>query len=265
MRAAILYALCAALVIVYVNTFVVWQLLTLQFGAGVALVPWLMAALLALGFFFVWRRRGFATQAGWFLLSAALVIALAGLLIADPDFPAKRVHVPQYAVLGAIIWFALPAALDTPSRIAACVLTGTLFGIHDEFLQGLHPDRTFGLRDMIVNFCGVVAGAFAVAACRGPTAGSGDQPVVTRDVIAAGFMSATGLVLYLYAMAALAVRPLPYWPVLPMLAGAFALAITLNRKHVDPALREVAIVIVLLLVALAVYPVMANETSLHFA
>lgn len=260
-----LYLLAAALVVAYVNTFIVWQILRIQLGDAAAAVPWLLAALLAAAVAIAWVRQSHDLEEDGVYLVLAALCTVAGLLIADPGFPAKRVHVPQYAVLAAIVWLALPPTLDRKARVAACVVIGTLFGIHDEFLQGLHPDRTFGVRDMVVNLCGVGAGALTMAVLARRRAMATDRGMIPLPVAVAACAVATGLCLYVYAMVGLVARPLPYWAALPMLAGALALACAVARRGVGPLLRNVGTVIVLLLLLLAVYPVIANETPLHFA
>jgi hypothetical protein len=264
-RALAWYALAVLLVVAYVNTFVLWRGLRADFGDGAALAPWLLVGVLALGVAALWRFGPRRTAMVPTLLGAASIVAVAGMLLADPGFPAKRMHVPQYAMLGCVVWAALRPHVGGDRLVSATVLIGGLFGIHDEFLQGLHPDRTFGLRDMAVNLCGVAAGALALAGLTGRPLARGRALRSPALVLVCIAMAATGLALYLVAMAGLPVRPLPYWPAVPLLAGSFALASALARRDTEPDVRHVGTVAVVQLLVLAVYPVIANESPLHFA
>jgi hypothetical protein len=259
------YALAVALVFAYVNTFAVWQLLQLRFGSGAALVPWLLAAVLAIGIVAIWRRGLRHGTVSPSLLLAALVVALAGMLLADPDYPAKRVHVPQYAVLAAVIWAALRPHVAAGRLAVLTILVGGLFGVHDEFLQGLHGDRTFGTRDMAVNLCGGIAGTFALAALTGRRVFTAEAVALPATVISGGLMSAVGLALYVAALAGLHAQPIPYWTTLPLLAGVFALACALVHDDTAADLRHAGTVVALLLIVLSFYPIVANETPLDFA
>ena len=84
-------------------------------------------------------------------------------------------------------------------------------------------------------------------------------------LIAGSVVAVAGVGLYLHAMAGLPVRPLPYWPTLPLLAGGFALACALARSDIEPDIRHAGTVAVLQVLPLSVYPVIANVSPLHFA
>jgi uncharacterized protein YfiM (DUF2279 family) len=264
-RSIACYLLAALLVIAYVNTFRIWQLLQMRVGEAAAGVPWMLAALLFAGAMLSWRRLSRRARPSLPMLAAALCAVLAGMLIADPDFPAKRVHVPEYAALAAIVWLALKAQVSRDRLVLLTVLVAGLFGVHDEFLQALHAERSFGLRDMAVNLCGAAAGTLVLAALSGHPFATAMTFRMPATVAAGAVFAAAGLALYLFALSGLAVEPLPYWPALPMLAGAFALAVALAFDRAEPGLYHAGTVIVLLLLLLSIYPVIANETPLHFA
>ena len=264
MRSLAWYGLAILLVVLYVNTFVFWGMLQAGFGEAAAMVPWLLAGVMALGVMALWRLGPRRAAMSPVLLGVALLAALAGLALADPDFPAKRIHVPQYAVLAAVVWAALKPYIAAERLVVATLLIGALFGVHDEFLQGLHPARTFGLRDMVVNLCGVFAGALVLAGLTGRPVATSRTFRVPVPLIAGSVVAVAGFGLSLHAMAGLPVRPLPYWPTLPLLAGGFALACALARSDIEPDIRHAGTV-VLQVLPLSVYPVIANVSPLHFA
>lgn len=153
------YLLAAALVALFVNTFDLWVWLLKVLGPERAmLVPFAVAG----GVFLwiaaeAWRRRrdGFVAWA----LGGAAALALLGLALPDPQFPAKRIHIPQYILLALVIRRGLAPHIEGGALVAMTALAGALFGLHDELLQGLHPRRTFGIADLEVNAIGALAGS----------------------------------------------------------------------------------------------------------
>ena len=103
------------------------------------------------------RRTGVSPSPA--LLCAAVLIAGLGLLLADPRFPAKRIHVPEYIVVAWLVRAGLRHHLDGWSLTVGATLIAGLYGVHDELIQGLHPKRTYGLMDMATNACGAATGA----------------------------------------------------------------------------------------------------------
>ena len=231
-RALTVFTLAFAIVYGFVNTFVLWRAFGNMFGGGVRdALPWIVVAVIGLaGGLFLWRRMRVA-KISWLFLLPAILVAVIGLSITDPAFPGKRIHVPQYFVLALFVWLALPVRLRTSATPFLTLVATALFGIHDEFLQGFHPSRTFGLRDMTVNLCGASSGIFALLAL------SDSRP--WRTWRATAFRTDKGVVMALaacvfgaclLAWAATGYRNdlLPYWVVFPVLAGALWLAVTIE-------------------------------------
>lgn len=180
------YLAAAVLVGLFVNTFDLWVWLLRVLGPdGSKLVPIAVAGgVLAWIAVEAWRRRGDQAFVLWALVLAGLLAAW-GLAIPDPQFPAKRIHVPQYILLALVVRRGLARHLDGPGLLVMTVLAGALFGFHDELLQGLHPRRTFGLPDLEVNAIGSLAGGLighGLGLFRRPAAEGGGWPHATRLV-----------------------------------------------------------------------------------
>ncbi len=161
-RTLALHLLALIAVSSYANSFEIWRWLAAVAGPAAAYLPPALAAAAGaclLGVTAAYRRTG--VPVGWRWLVAALVLALAGLWLADPQFPAKRIHVPQYFLIGLLMRAALVSAEGGWQRTLGAVLLGTLYGIHDEFLQGLLAERTYGLADIATNALGAASGALA--------------------------------------------------------------------------------------------------------
>lgn len=85
------------------------------------------------------------------------LIVIAGFA-ANWDYPAKFVHVPQYAVLGALIAL-LHRRLDNtvPASVTVWALIG-LAGFGDELIQGFLAERSFGSDDLLVDLAAGAGG-----------------------------------------------------------------------------------------------------------
>jgi hypothetical protein len=95
----------------------------------------------------------------WGLVLFGASLAIIALFIPEPGFGAKRIHVTEYFLLSLLVRFTLSRNHSAGYLFfASCFLT-IMFGIHDEFLQGLHPLRTYGLRDITVNAVSAIAGS----------------------------------------------------------------------------------------------------------
>src|SRR3954452_23016397 len=104
----LLYPLAALLVVAYVNTFELWAVLVQSTGpAQAALVPFATLGIgLGLAGWWTVRHRG-TLRLSPTLLFAGLTLAVLGLALTDPAFPAKRIHVPQYLLLALVLRRAL--------------------------------------------------------------------------------------------------------------------------------------------------------------
>jgi hypothetical protein len=263
---------CSALLLVvaFVHTFILWREIGNAFGRDIRNgVPLSVAGVLAIAiavFVGVNMRRG-KFSVDWRWIAAAVIVAIVGLASTDPVFPAKRIHVPQYLILAVVLSFAIPRADRTSVTLWLVFLATVAYGVHDEFLQGLHPRRSFGVRDMFVNACGAGAGTFLVRALlparsetgRADAAGSAQPKLVAALLLVVGGVA-------MFAIAATAYRAdiLPYWTVLPALAGGLVLAVVAERL---PARGDRLAVrgLVGVCVLYAIYPLVINVAFLDFA
>lgn len=212
---SIAYLTALALMGLFVQTLDLWQALALTLGRdNAALLPFvglgLVVAATAIG-----RSRP------WLPVAGALVLAGAALALTDPAFPAKRIHVAEYILLSLVIrQGAGKVAAGLPLTLTVAVLTA-LLGVHDELVQGLHPGRTFGSRDMLVDGVAALAGALLghVPAAPGRPAALGPWAGIIAMVVA-------GLLLELWAVAVTitpgADVPPPLWAAAPVLGTVCA-------------------------------------------
>ncbi len=270
MRTFLFHVFALVLVVAYVNTFVLWREIGNISGRGIRdNMPFIVAGSLVFAitiFVAVNMRRG-KMSVDWRWLVAAAIVAIVGLASTDPAFPAKRIHVPQYLILAIVVHFAIRAPDRTAQTLFFVFLVTVAYGVHDEFLQGLHSRRTYGLRDMFVNSCGAGAGTLLVRAL---THGGGQLVSPVRrltaqpQLVAALLMLICGVVMFAWAGTAYRADLLPYWTVLPALAGALAIALVGERlSSSGNRLAVRALTAVCLLYAF--YPLVINVAFLDFA
>ena len=119
-----------------------------------------------------------------FRISAALWALLIFVLSSIPGaaFPPSRVlsqdkllHAAVYAVLGALIFVALPRRWSHKTSVLVLIAgaTATLYGFTDEFHQMFVPGRSSDLRDVLADGVGGFVGALVASTVVGARAGSG--------------------------------------------------------------------------------------------
>ncbi len=154
------YLLCLALVPVYVNMFPIWKYLSSRFGDPIFI--FLPAAILFLFFglsLLVHYKFGKAAPSiHKTSVTLGILLCCLGLLSTDPEFPVKRIHVAEYAFLCLVARYAMSHFVHGSALFFFSAGFSTILGVHDEFLQGFHPARTYGLRDMAVNLLGSFGG-----------------------------------------------------------------------------------------------------------
>ncbi len=265
------YGLAVVVTATFVQAFQAWQLLVAGIGkAAAGQVPFAaaaaaVAAVVAAG----WRNR---SGWQWPVVAAAAAAIAAGLWITDAAFPAKRIHVAEYMLLSLVVRRGASRHADGWALTVTTAVLTLLFGIHDELAQGIHPSRTFGLTDIVVDAMGGLAGALA-----GHTLGLFHRrPGADRGWPEAGpwllsaLAVAVALALMLAGIAAsipdsdqlAALMPLPLWPVAPVPA-AVAVALLLDPPR-RPWLRHAGAVALWLTAATILSPVVAHAVPLAF-
>ncbi len=258
------YILALAMVPVFVETFQIWQWLSGELGTNTAaIIPpaALVLVLTAFGARAIWlHRRG--GSVGILALLAGAALAGACLALTDPQFPAKRIHVVEYILLSLVVRKALSFGLEGMALAAYSAVITLVLGVHDEMIQGLHPDRTFGLMDITVNGVSGVAGALmahGLGIFGKPQTAPGAKTPAPPPELAFIAIGAAMLVVALPSFKGMAV---PWWTMTPLLGAGglwFALIATGETRESEP--HSVCAGLCLML---AIYPPTANWTSLVF-
>lgn len=259
------YGVALALVAIYVNMFALWRGLSSLLGDAAGNVPYAVTLLVltSLGVVAVRTAHG-RTRTDWLVVACALAGAAIGLLTTDPDYPSKRIHVPQYIALALIVRRGLCARLSGwPLTVLGWAIT-TVLGCHDELVQGFHPQRTFGLADVATNGWGAAAGALLAHGFGWMDGNRPNGVSPPRVVILAtlGVLAALGL--ELAALNAFKEAVLPYWAMMPLLGGVLAWTWADATSHYGDGWRHALGVLVFLSALAALYPVISHAAPLAF-
>ncbi len=210
--------------VLYTNLFALYACLNKLFGKVFLVFAPIVSLLLASLFFtfsIAWKKKKTGQRiikpwlvSGFILLSSALVLP-------NPAYAVKRIHVLEYFLLSILVYYTLSLRIKGFHLFLYTALLATFLGIHDEFLQGIHPARTYGLRDMLVNALSCFGGA---SLCRGLQLFSGSTD--DRDKRATDISVLCYLVWLLLSVLAFVVpvsrflyQKIPGWTVLPLLAS----------------------------------------------
>lgn len=118
---------------------------------GVAILMGLMMISACLAFFiFVTKKRVHAIKT-----PVLILVLIAGLILAwQVKFPAEKIHVLEYGILG---WLATRDLIKVRRRNTAAILACVFciaMGILDEIFQGILPYRVYDVRDIVFNGLG---------------------------------------------------------------------------------------------------------------
>jgi len=261
------YLLCLALVPLYVAMYPVWQLIgNILADELVALLPIAATLSILCGLLIGLPRKNTVTPPNKKLILYGAALCCAGLALPDPGIPVKRIHVAEYLALALAVRHAMSFRLQGVPLLVFSGLFCCLLGIHDEFLQGLHPSRTFGLRDMLVNASGSFGGSLIFHGFGLFIRNEGGPGEINRQSAIPGLLYLTWLLVAIVALIVpVAVYPdvvLPFWPAIPLL-GCAAVYLLYQREFLDPWKHGVAALSAAAL-ALTVYPLLSRIERVSF-
>ena len=121
----------------------------------------LLFVLVGAAVWLVGASRGFPSTHG---LVHGFYVDTMGLTVAQANDAAavtrKGFHIPAYALVAFVAWFALPRRVRWP---AACLAAVLFVAIGDEWLQSMQPSRSGKWQDVLVDLIGGVLGMFLAA------------------------------------------------------------------------------------------------------
>lgn len=254
----LLYFCCIALVLLYVNTFELYRLLAEQVTTSlILLAPLVIAAFIVL--ILALCPLGKRERNIPFLITGVL-LCVAGLLIPDPQIPVKRIHVAEYLLLSLLVRYTMARGVNGLPLLLFSGTVTMLLGIHDEFLQGLHPYRTYGLRDMTVNGISGWGGACIGHALSLFSARPDTEESTRQNFSRLQWLQLCWLIFAVPALAGPTVLFLgehqPFWPSAPLAGYLILLLVPQDRSRAG--YKNEMFVISFFSVSLLLYPFLAN-------
>lgn len=97
----------------------------------------------------------------YLLLIPCLIIYL-GLTRFEP-YTNKHIHIPEYTILAWLVYLACSIDYEGKGILLLVFLFSSLVGCIDEIVQGIHPARFYGWKDMLINTLSVLIGILTIA------------------------------------------------------------------------------------------------------
>jgi hypothetical protein len=173
--------------------------------------------------------------------------------------------VAEYVLLSLVVRWTMSFRLQGMALLVFSACFVAVLGVHDELLQGLHPARTYGLRDMAVNSLAGCGGAFIWHGLQLYTRETSSLPKNGNGnrltIYYVGWL-VTGILAFILPLVLYRGGSLPYWPAMP-LAGAIVLfslyadQFMMPWKHGVGALSAVSF-------ALILYPIITYGKAFSF-
>lgn len=262
------YAGCVGLVFLYVGMFSAWRFAgDIMDTKTVSMLPLLITLLLLaliITVYFTFRRN-VSTVGNKYYVIAGVAICLAALTIPDPSFPVKRIHVAEYMLLALVTRFAMSFRMQGLTLLFFSALFTCLLGVHDELLQGFHPARTYGLRDIFVNTLGSCGGAMiwhGFQLFQKPWTNRAASSIAeTRVLFLYIFWLTMSIVAFIWPLAYYRSLAIPLWPASPLIGSLLFFFIYADRfKSVSHGIRVVS----LTSFTCAVYPLISHSNDVIF-
>jgi hypothetical protein len=104
-----------------------------------------------------------------------VVLAVSGIIVIFVMFfetnANKHIHIPEYVLMSWILYRALAFDYDGSGILLLVFVCAAMLGVVDEILQGIHPQRTYGGTDMIVDAAAALIGCLSLMGLKQPPAG----------------------------------------------------------------------------------------------
>jgi VanZ family protein len=137
-----------------------------------------------------------------------IVLAISGIVVTYVmNFETnanKHIHIPEYILMSWILYRALALDYHGSGILLLVFICAAMLGVVDEIMQGIHPQRTYGWTDMIVDAAAGLIGCLSLMGLKQPTKGDwawyGDLKHFrgTLAVISFGALTAVSMCSFLF-------------------------------------------------------------------
>ena len=93
------------------------------------------------------RRKGFGRCIIILAVSAVIVFSVT----AFEDNANKYIHIPEYVLMTWLLYLAMIVDYKGRGILLLVFICASMLGVVDELLQGIHPQRSYGWKDMIID------------------------------------------------------------------------------------------------------------------
>jgi len=162
---AVLWGLIAIYTLLIPNAIYIYRFIEARFGLLFAgKIPLVIVILLGAGYVvYLWRSKLGWTKLLYMIPSAVIVLAIFRLE-ANPN---KHIHIPEYILMAWLVYFALKKDYRGGGMLILVFICASMLGVVDELEQGIHPARSYGWKDMLVNTSSALIGVFTILGLTG--------------------------------------------------------------------------------------------------
>ncbi len=162
---SLLWVLIVLYVFLIPNAIVVYRYIEGKYGLVFAgKIPFVIIILFGLAFIAYLRLSRIEWKNALYLIPCALIVAV---ILNLEDNPNKHIHIPEYVLLAWLLYFALVRDHRGKGLFILIFLCASLLGVVDELEQGIHPGRSYGWSDMLVNSSSALIGVFTILGLTG--------------------------------------------------------------------------------------------------
>jgi VanZ family protein len=156
----ILWSLIAIYTFLLPNAIYIYRAIEEEYGLGFAgKIPFVIVLVFGAAYI---AYLHFA-KLGWkkllYLVPSAVIALTIFKLEGNPN---KHIHIPEYVVLAWLVYAALSRDYRGRGMLILVFILTSLLGVVDELEQGIHPGRSYGWSDMLVNSASALIGVFTI-------------------------------------------------------------------------------------------------------
>lgn len=157
---AVLWGLIVIYTLLIPNAIYVYRIIEANFGLVFAgKIPLVIVSLLGIGYVVYLRQAKLGWKKALYLLPCA---AIALSIFRLEDNPNKNIHIPEYILMAWLVYAALKKDYRGGGMLILVYVIASMLGVVDELEQGIHPGRTYGWTDMLVNTSSALMGVFTI-------------------------------------------------------------------------------------------------------
>jgi hypothetical protein len=122
-------------------------------------IPLLIVGVLAAGYSLIRIKQKAAVQCIAILAAGALLVLG---IVKFEDNANKYIHIPEYIIMTWLLYLALIVDYKGKGILLLGFFCALMLGIVDEILQGIHPQRTYGGKDMLIDAASSLIGILSL-------------------------------------------------------------------------------------------------------